>query len=249
MNDFKFIKERFLELSGRAVHMCSPISTDFLTLFEQNILAEIKLPCCYKLYGGTEYAERKLCVFYPYEYAEESLFSPAVFIEISPKNKKFAEMQSHRDFLGAILNLGIKREMIGDIYLSNDRKTAFVYIMNKMTEYICDNLNRVGHNAVCVVKAEYKSVPTIPFDIKLLTVISKRADLIVADIFNLSRGVSKKLFSDEKIFINGRLCIRAEKLIEINDVVSVRGFGKFKINEEKGTSKKGKIKLEIAKFI
>lgn len=249
MDDLRLIKERFSELSERAVNKNFPVSTYFLNLFEQNILEELRLYSAYKMFGGTEYSERKMCVFYPENYDENNIFPQAEFVSIYPKNEKFAKAQTHRDFLGAILNLGIDRKMIGDIYLTNDGKSAFVYVHNKMTEYICSNLNRVGNNVVYAVKGEYEEILDIKFDIKSLTLVSKRADLTVADVFNISRSKSKELFSDEKIFINGRLCIRAEKELEKDDVVSVRGFGKFKIKGYIGISKKGKIKLEIAKFI
>lgn len=249
MDDLKLIKERFLELSERAVQRYLPISTDFLTLFEQTVLKELKISCLYKLYGGTELSERKICVFYPEDYDENKIMPPAEFIKISPKNDKFAEKKTHRDFLGTILNLGIKREMIGDIYLTKDNKSAFVYVHNKMTEYICSNLNRIGNVAFFAVKSDRVDNCKMNFKIKLFTFASKRVDLIIADIFNISRNNSKRLFSEDKIFINGRLCKRAEKLLEKDDIISVRGFGKFKIKDEKGISKKGKIKLEIEEFV
>lgn len=104
------IEKRFNELYNRASQAYCPVYSDFLNLDEQNILALTALPCV--LYGGYDTAERVVAAFG--DNAEPDGF-PITCIQIKPSNPKFADKLTHRDFLGGLMNLGIKRELLGDI--------------------------------------------------------------------------------------------------------------------------------------
>lgn len=106
------LEKRFNELYNRANQNYYPVFSDFLNLEEQSVLAKSYLPCV--LYGGYEGAERVVAGFGD-NVCEQDF--PIRCVEIKPVNKKFADKLSHRDFLGGLMNLGIKRELLGDIII------------------------------------------------------------------------------------------------------------------------------------
>ena len=113
-NDIRQLKKRFEELEDRAETRGYAVYSDFLTLAEQDVLLSA-VPCA-ELIGGYIAAERKIACFGESYGAEP----PCVWIKIAPRQQKFADKLTHRDFLGSLLGLGIKRELLGDIILEED---------------------------------------------------------------------------------------------------------------------------------
>lgn len=114
-NDENKLKKRFAELSLRAVEQRRTVSSDFLTLDEQSTLASAQLFSRVYLYGGYPLAERRAALFGEKSEEEKAAECDFVWVKISPVAKKFADELTHRDFLGTLMGLGIKRETIGDI--------------------------------------------------------------------------------------------------------------------------------------
>ena len=117
--------------------------------------------------------------------------------------QKFADELSHRDFLGALMNLGIKRELLGDIIVKDN--CGYILCLEHIAPYICENLERVRHTSV---KCEKSNLPN---DLKNepepteIFAASKRIDVVIAAVYNLSRNETSKLIKAEKVFVNSRL--------------------------------------------
>lgn len=109
-NDENKLKKRFAELSLRAVEQRRTVSSDFLTLDEQSTLASAQLFSKVYLYGGYPLAERRAALFGEKSEEEKSAECDFVWVKISPVAKKFADELTHRDFLGTLMGLGIKRD-------------------------------------------------------------------------------------------------------------------------------------------
>lgn len=201
----------------------------------------------FTLFGGTEGTSRQMVRFGDENelyYAEDF---PIVSLKIEPKNKKFADTLSHRDFLGAIMNLSIEREHIGDIIIKDSE--AFVFVTSKMSNFICENLKKVKHTDVYCTECEFTFTDKL-FELEEKTLISSslRADCIICAVFNLSRSTADACFSAKKVFINSSQCENSSKQLKENDTVSVRGFGKFIFNKAVSQTKKGRLKISISLY-
>ena len=142
------------------------------------------------------------------------------------------------------MNLGIKREMLGDIFVKENR--ACVFCKDSIADYIIENLTRIKHTTVKVSKtADIEDITALVLEEKTIQVSSIRVDAVVSKVYNLSRNSAIELFQTGLVFINGRECTENAKSLKPNDIVSVRGYGKFEYSEELNLSKKGKINCKV----
>ncbi len=241
-NEDKALQKRFCELSNRAYLKSYPTFSTFLNIDEQSNLMCCSLDSKFELFGGFDSAERKMACFYNRE--EEYKSYPIVCIEISPLIKKFADNLTHRDFLGSLMGLGIKRELLGDILISDN--VGYLFCEEKIAKYICENLDKVRHTST-----KCKIVDDIPSGIlkepteKLLIVSSKRIDVLVAAVFKLSRTDTLNFFTEKRVFINNKLTENNSYQLKGNELVSVRGKGRFVFDKFLGETKKGRLKAQV----
>lgn len=244
------LKKRFLDLADRSWRQNLFTFTGFLSLAEQEVLwqAVQQNHMAVTLYGGTEHAERQMARFgNAEEFGYEEPF-PIVCLCVEPLLEKFADSFTHRDFLGAIMNLGIDRATVGDILL--DGKKAWVFCTEAMASYLAENLDQVKHTHVRVrVVDGIENIPVRQLKPLEENVSSLRCDSVAASVWNLSRSQSLELFRQKKVFVNGRLLENNSYLLKKDDVISVRGFGKFIFREEKHTTKKGKLVIGVDLFV
>lgn len=232
-------EKRFNELYNRAYTKSYKVFSEFLNLEEQSILANTYLPC--STYGGYDMAERIVAGFG--EEIEHTDF-PIRCLIISPVMQKFADRLTHRDFLGALMNLGIKRELLGDIIIDNN--CGYLFCLAHISEYIKDNLSRIKHTNVNVTQTD-----SLPDNLikapepKELIVSSLRLDVLVSAVYKLSRNETSKLFSAGKIFVNSKLCENTSYQIKEKDIISVRGYGRFVFSIQLRNTKKDRLVVEI----
>lgn len=241
---------RLKELANNCYFKGIPICTDFLNLNEIQLFYSIKgeLPNIqFASWGGYSDAERRVICFYTDDSFHNEDF-PISLIKISPSNIKFSSELNHRDFLGSILNLGIERSTIGDIVV--DDKTGYVYTNNKIAPFIMDNLEKVKHTKVkCqIMNPKDMSISPKYKEVKG-TVSSKRLDAILSLGFQLSRSNMIEYIRGGKVFVNGRIVESNSYVLKDNDLVSVRGMGKFKFQDSLTMTKKGRYSITILKYI
>lgn len=233
------LEKRFNELYSRANQNYYPVFSDFLNLEEQSVLAKSYLPCV--LYGGYEGAERVVAGFG--DNVCEQHF-PIRCVEIKPVNKKFADKLSHRDFLGGLMNLGIKRELLGDIIIFEN--SAYLFCLDKISNYIKDNLSRVRHTTVEVNEVGAPPVKAVePKGAEEMVIASLRVDVAVCQVYNLSRNECAKLFETDKVFINSRKLESRSYQLKEGDMVSVRGYGRFQFVSVVRKTKKDRLVAEM----
>lgn len=202
----------------------------------------------YSFFGGYEGSVRRVLGFgseAQMGYKEEF---PVDCIMVEPVSKKFSEQLSHRDYLGALMNLGIERNTIGDIVIRD--KMAYIFCLKKVSEYILDNLSQIRHTVVKVKRVESPEL-LIEVELEYLEVLvsSLRLDGILAKLLNLSRSESLLLFTQKKVFVNGRLYENNSGTLKEHDVVSVRGYGKFVYEGFLSETKKGKLRIKLGKYL
>ncbi len=240
------IKNRLCELarvsSSRNIYTFS----DFLSESSRGEVAFVKFECERAEFGGCEFAERKMIRFGGGCFGKGEY--PIMILHIRPKSKKFAVEISHRDILGAVMALGIVREKVGDIFCENSE--GYVVCEEKIGKYLLENLESVGRNSIFVEEAFEipQSFQPETENVKI-SVASLRVDGVICKLYNLSREAVLELFRTQKVSVSSSVCENNSKILKDGDVVSVRGFGKFKFCGEAGVSKKGKTYVDVEKYI
>lgn len=217
----------------------------FLNEEEQNeIISNQKKLTDFSFFGGVNGAQRKMVRFGNENDLYYSEDFPIDYIRIDPINIKFSDELSHRDCLGAIMNLSIKRELIGDIIIKE--KTVFVFADKKISSFICENMKKIKHTDVkCRVDDFDNSAKLYTLEEETVLTSSLRADCVISSFYKLSRNASNELFNAKKVFINSAVCESSSKILKENDTVSVRGFGKFIYKNTLSQTKKGRLKISL----
>lgn len=244
-----FIKSRLIDLANTAYEKSIYTYSDFLNINEINILNNIKNqlpPVKVSLSGGNHYAERQIAVFEPIEiYYEQNL--PISILKIAPLNSKYADQLSHRDFLGAILNLGISRSKIGDIFIKNN--IAYLYCISDFSDYICDNLFKIKHTQVSVSMCEENFSVAPEFREIQGTIGNIRLDSLISTAFSTSRNSIISYIENGKVFVNGKCITSNGYTPKEGDIISVRQKGRFIYKEFIKTTKKGRNLIKILLYI
>lgn len=244
------MEKRFLDLGRTAYQRGIVTFSDFLNLNEQNILHTIQPELSYlkiENFGGYETAERQMAAFVP----DAPLFCPEypiACVRITPLSKKFSEKLSHRDYLGAILNLGLDRAKTGDILAEEEQ--AYLFCQEKIAGFICENLTRIRHTAVMAQCVETESFSYKPKVQEITgTVASVRLDSLLSLAFGESRSSLTGLIEGGKVFVNGKLVTSNGYQPKEGDMISLRGMGRFRYQESGGKSKKGRSYVTLLKYI
>lgn len=255
----QMVGRRFIELSYHAFQREIPVFTDFLNLNEQNTLHTLPKDSLYSSYlsfGGYESAERQMIAFIPdalyLRYGKniltpEEVGFPFQVLKILPLNRRYAENLTHRDYLGALLNLGIDRCKTGDIVFSED--AAFVFVQNDIAAYIRDSLTRVRHTSVSVSSVPSQELNYSPEYEKIKgTVASVRLDSLLAVAFSSSRSRLSGLIEGGNVYVNGKLVTGNGYRPDEGDIISVRGMGKFRFGGAGEKTKKQRIGVTLYKY-
>jgi len=165
------------------------------------------------------------------------------------KNKSKFSRVDHKDYLGAIMSLGIKREKLGDLIIQDS--TCFAPVCSDISNYIINNLKKVKNCPCVVTEYDYTlyDLPERKFEERVVITTSFRLDGLVSAVCNISRNSSVDLISAGKILVNYFHCVKKDKIIENNDTLTIRGYGKFKVVEIIGNTQKGRLKVAIKQYI
>ena len=244
----KELLSRAQELSSRALSRGVYTRTSFLTEGEAAILSEASLPIAPTFYGGFDEAERCVAVFGSEEEFGYPWDSDLVLLKIEPQIQKFADALTHRDFLGAILNLGIKRELLGDLLIFEN--VGYQFVLEQMADYLMENLERVRHTSVKISRCS--ALPEgagVNLEERFVVAASPRVDAVVGAIWNLSRSEAKKLVEDERVTLRGKKITDPSKDLSAGDRVSVRGYGRFYFDGEEKKTRSGRGRMRVRVFI
>ena len=246
----ELLYKRFIELSRKSDNGYFLFS-DFLGLSEQSVFNEAKLKFGrgrYTVFGGAEGCERVMIRFGdPEELGYEEPF-PIKIILVEPKAPKFADKLTHRDFLGAILNLGIERKAIGDIVIIDN--SGYVFVKDDMADYVASSLERIKRTDVkASVTDSLPDTELFKTERRSIQLTSERIDAAISKIYSISRDESLSLFKKRLVFVSGRVCENNSYTPKENDVISVRGYGRFIYRSPVSTSRKGKLNVEVDVYV
>ncbi|MBP5308644.1 MAG: hypothetical protein J6Z34_05885 [Clostridia bacterium] len=244
MKEKRFI-DRINELALRAFERGVYVYSDFLNPTEEAEVKAAVFPVPVTFYGGAVFCERKMAAFGDFGYEKNF---PLSVLEITPKSEKFFKPVTHRDFLGALLGLGIERGKVGDIF--TDGKTAYAVISDKLGQFVSDNLKKVGPNDVACTLCDAVPERFGPKkEERKINVSSPRIDAVICRVFNLPREAGAGLVSLGKVTVNGRECASPSYTPKEGDVISVRGAGKLIYRGECGVSSKGRLFVSVEVYV
>lgn len=237
-------------------------NTVFLNMQESSAVASsLRLPADVKMlfYGVFEDSERTVAIMLPeyveadslsglYEYFEQCPEAdPLAVIEV--EKDKFSPALSHRDYLGALMGLGIKREMTGDIVVSeNGCKIA---VLEKIAPFIVENLGKAGRGtlkAKIIPPSQAREATKAVGTPDSFTVSSMRLDSVVKNAFHISRSDACTAIESGVVFVNDLECTKPDKKISAGDKVVFRRRGRIIISDCSSVSKKGRVIVEVMKF-
>ena len=169
-------------------------------------------------------------------------------IKVVPKSEKFAEELTHRDYLGAILGLGIERSLIGDI-LVRDRR-AWFFCLSSAADMLASSLTQVRRTTV-TASVVSSDVPELQprYEPIRVNVASERLDAVAAAFAGLSRGQADKLFAAGKVFVNGRMTMDRSTRLKEGDILSVRGTGKAVYDGIEYETRKNRYQVRLRKLV
>ncbi len=227
-----------------------PSNTCFLSPREQEMTrylfgSEPGLYC----FGGYDDAERKMLCYLP-EYLDDSFLtaedSPMVCLRASFYE---GDNPNHRDFLGALMGIGIGRETIGDICVGTSSCDFFVTA--EIAPYLLQNLTSAGR-----AKLHLQSIPICDAqigepEVKEIrdTLASLRLDSVISSGFRIGRSLAAQYITAGKAAIDGLPCEKPDKIISEGAKISVRGLGKIKLRTINGQTKKGRISVVIDRYV
>lgn len=200
-------------------------------------------------FGGFEEAERRMLCYLP-EYMDKSDLmsdnSPviclrAVFYE--------GDMPTHRDFLGALMGLGIARESVGDICVG--KGVCDFFVTEEIAPYLLQNFTAAGRTKLRLSSIALPSANIPQPEIKMIkdTISSLRLDSVISAGFRIGRSLAAQSISAGKVAINGLPCEKPDKAVQEGCKISLRGCGKIQLAKINGETRKGRISVEIHRYL
>lgn len=247
----RFLSAHISDLCRKSRGSGVPRFSSFLNEREAMIAGEAARAerSCPVFYGGYDGAARTVCGFFEQTFAEDfdeiarnELF-PVRAVTFSFRN---CDRLSHRDFLGAVLGVGLKREAVGDIAVSEGN--AVVFCLDAVAELVL-GITKIGRTGVVAENGVTKPiVKSEPLKIET-TVSSMRLDCIVGACVNASRDKSASLIKSGLVSADFSVCLEVSSIVKENTVLSIRGYGRFRMSKIVGTTQKGRLRVVLEKFV
>lgn len=231
-------------------------NTDFLDGYQkkliQQVLTKLKISN-FLFYGGFEEAERTIVIFYPDKFADggiqKNYNNILNVIEIILPNELQGTYQ-HRDYLGGLMKLGMKREKIGDIVTFT--KGTHIVVIKEIAEYIVTSLQELTRFSKAKIQIkEIEEIQQVEIQKEEIHIIvsSLRADNIISELAKTSRTKAKEWIAQGRIFINFESVEKDAKVVKEQDKITIRGKGRFELVEVVGNTKKGRYVVKVDKYI
>ena len=169
---------------------------------------------------------------------------PISVLSVRPVREKFADDLNHRDFLGALMNLGIKREMLGDICI--DGSTAHLIALSSVADTICRELTSVKHTSVSVTPEGPEDLVSVRHtEERTVNAASLRIDSLISAVWGVSRSAARTLLAEGKVAVNSAVVTDGSDTVSPGDILSLRGKGRFRLLPEQHETRKGRLSLRV----
>ena len=248
----RLLLARVLDKLDQAQHRSIPAYTHFLSPAER-VAVEGLLNACghprHVFFGGYEGAERTVCGFPPDWMEEDDLFAgeePVAALRIAFHESAYL---THRDFLGAVLGLGLTREKLGDLLVGEDH--CDLLLLEETRPIVLSQLFEVGRYTVKCRAIGLEELEVRPPEVKTIrdTVATLRLDAVASSGFSLARGKTAALIESGRVTVNHREVTKPDRQVAEGDVVACKGLGKFTVKEVAGLSKKGRTMIVLERYL
>lgn len=208
--------------------------------------------------GGYAVAERKKIFLLPEymdgmtQYAQLSEWGHADEIATLEITGSGYRALTHRDYLGSVLGLGLERDVLGDIaFTGKENFQARLFCEETISAFLCGELKRVGNDAVKIRKVERDDgfAPKREFQLINDTVASPRVDCVVAALCGISREKARNVLLEGIVEVDYEVEDRPDHPVSAPCLISVRGYGKYRLTALSDLTKKGRIRLQAEKYI
>lgn len=243
--DSNLLKDRLFDTVNICRRTERPKFLGFLSLEETAFVKEIisKTDVEYEFFGGFDEAQRVMLGCFPLW----NKFHKFPITTLTAEYRK-SDILSHRDALGSLMALGLKRETVGDILLEEGR--AVIFLAEEVSDYAVTQISKIGRVGVKLKKGFSEPLPVAG---KLsefsVTVSSERIDCVVSALCSVSRNRAKDLIEQSFVTVNSVIVEKITSKIYKNDVISVRSKGKFIIESLDGKTKKDRLILNYKKYV
>lgn len=241
----KWLIAQLLEKYTVSQERCYLTYTHFLDLRERTLCMRVAqqagISSRIVFWGGYEDAERVVALCLPdYLNAQDAIraaYSPLALLRVE---KSPSDRLHHRDYLGALMALGVKRTVLGDIVLQPHG--ADLFVMADMAQFIQMNFLRAGKKRVQTAQVSFEMFhsPQVEEQVGEGTVSSLRLDSVSALIFRISRAQMQGQIEKGTVFLNQIQCTKPDAEVGLHDRITVRGAGRARILELGGVSRKGR---------
>lgn len=239
------VTRRLQDLSVRCERAGIPTATAFLTEAEQTAARQWLRSCACRaeFFGGYPDAERKALFFLP-DYLETLPEDALCAVQF----QTYRERPTHRDYLGALLASGVRREWLGDILI--DGETATVFCLPSVAAHLV-SVERIGRAPVRAAQLPLSAVqpPEKKRQVCSFTVQSLRLDAVTANLFRIPRSAAAKHILAGLVKRNDEPCLKPDAPVQAGDVLSLRGYGKGRVLSLGGMSRKGRCFLEAERYL
>ena len=230
--------------------------TDFLDMYQvalvKTFLKKIDFSN-YILYGGFEESERKVLIVFSEKFdismVEKNLTKIIKVVRISLADTEKGKY-THRNYLGGIVKVGMKREKVGDIIVAEDGTD--ILVKEETAESLKQSLGgltRFENAKIEIINLEELRQQEIKVEEINIIVPSLRLDNFVSDLARTSRSKAVQIIDSERVFINGQNETKSSKNVKLGDVITIRGKGRFVVKEFSGTTRSGRTVVKIDKYI
>ncbi len=233
--------------------------TSFLDLRQRSLLQPLQRECGREVslffFGGYADAERTVALFVPRYFGAAS---PEELLKNQPELQMLSLLRfgkdrfsalTHRDYLGALMGLGIKRELLGDILV--DETGAFLICLQSAEAFLLENLTGAGRATLTGRRAAFSelSAREAQFTEQFASVASLRLDTVLGAAFSLSRTKAVQNIEGGTVFLNDMQTFKPDAHVNEGDKLVLRGKGKALLWQVRGESKKGRVHVVIRKFV
>ncbi|HIT01451.1 MAG TPA: RNA-binding protein [Candidatus Enterenecus merdae] len=247
----RVVLARVLDQLDRSQRRSIPCVTQFLSPAQraaaEPLLAALGHPS-HRFFGGYEGAERTVCVFLPPWLEKEDWDADEELAAVEAAFPSGAQL-THRDLLGALMGIGLTREKLGDILMLDGR--AQIVALKQAAPILLSQLDQAGRYRLRLRPLPLGQLSPAPAQVRLIhdTVATLRLDAVLACGFSLARGKAAQLVAAGKVSVNHRECAKGDRLVAQGDVLTCRGLGKCVVKTIGGQSRKGRVILELERYV
>lgn len=250
--DERIVLARACDQMERAQNRSIPCATQFLSPAQRAALEPLLAAAGHPrhlFHGGYEGAERTVCVFLPDWQEPDDWAAEDELAAVEAAYPPTGAELTHRDLLGGLMGIGLTREKVGDILVGES--AAQIVCLKEAAPIILPQFDQAGRYRLKLKEIPLSALAPAPPEVKVIhdTVAALRLDAVLASGFSLARGKAADAIAGGRVSVNHRECVKPDRTVAEGDVFTCRGLGKCVLRSVGGQSRKGRIIIEMERYL